>query len=89
MGQVERVVPRIYAEQEDRQEDHQSTVVEVLGNIAEKYVSILIDSSSTHSYIAPRLVDICALKKVKHRKSWLFHLATGTKRTVSEVVSHW
>ena len=35
MGQVERVIPRIYAELEDRQEDHQSTVVEVAGKIVE------------------------------------------------------
>ena len=30
--------------------------------------------------------EICAFKKVKHRKSWLVQLATGTKRKVSEVV---
>ena len=41
VGQVERVVPRIYASLEDRQEDHQSTVVEIVGNIAEQYFSIL------------------------------------------------
>ena len=29
---------------------------------------------------------MCALKKSKHRKSWLVQLATGTKRKVSEVV---
>ena len=33
-----------------------------------------------------RFVEICAFKKVKHRKSWLVQLATGTKRKVSEVV---
>ena len=33
MGQVARVVPRIYAALEDRQADHQSAVVEVAGNI--------------------------------------------------------
>ena len=32
MGQVERVIPRIYAALEDCQEDHQSTVVEVACN---------------------------------------------------------
>ena len=35
MGQVVRVIPRIYTTLEDLQEDHQSTVVEVTGNIAE------------------------------------------------------
>ena len=40
MGQVARVVPRIYAALEDRQADHQSTVVEVAGKIVEQFVSI-------------------------------------------------
>ena len=38
LGQVARVVPRIYAALEDHQKDHQSTVVEVAGNITEQYV---------------------------------------------------
>ena len=86
MGQMARAVPRIYAALEDRQADHQSALVEVAGKIVEQSVSILIDPGSTHSYITRRVVDICAFKKVKHRKSWLVQLATGTKRKVSEVV---
>ena len=61
-------------------------MVEVEGKIAEQSISILIDPGSTHSYITPRVVDNCSFKKVKHRKSWLVQLATGTKRKVSEVV---
>ena len=61
VGQVARVVPRIYAALEDRLEDHQSTVVEVAGKIVEQSISILIDPSSTHNYITPRVVEICAL----------------------------
>ena len=86
VGQVARAVPRIYAALEDRQADHQSTVVEVVGKIVEQSVSILIDPGSTHSYITPRVVESCAFKKVKHRKYWLVQLATGTKRKVSEVI---
>ena len=91
VGQVARVVPRIYAALEDRQEDHQSMVIEVAGKIVEKSISILIDPGSTHNYISPRVVEVCALRKVKHRKSWLVQLATGTKRKVNEVVEnvHW
>ena len=74
--QVVRTIPRIYATLEDRQADHQSTVVEVEGKIAKQYVSILIDPGSTHSYINPRIVEICAFKKLKHNKSWLVQLAT-------------
>ena len=43
MGQVVRVVPRIYAALEDRQEDHQSAMVEVAGKIVEQSVSILME----------------------------------------------
>ena len=68
VGQVARAVPRIYAALEERQADHQSTMVEVAGNIVEQSISIFIDPSSTHSYITPRVVDICAFKKLNHRR---------------------
>ena len=60
VGQVVREVPRIYAALEDRQAHHQSTVVEVAGKIVEKSISILIDIGSTHSYIIPKVVEVCA-----------------------------
>ena len=71
VGQAARAVPRIYAALEDHQADHQSTVVEVAGKIVEQTIFVLIDLGSTHSYITPRVVEICAFKKVKHRKYWL------------------
>ena len=43
VGQVARAIPSIYASLEDRQEDHQSTVVEVAGKIVEQSISVLID----------------------------------------------
>ena len=58
----------------------------VEGKIVEESVSLLIDPRSTHSYITPRVVNICAFKKLKHSKSWLVQIATGTKRRVSEMV---
>ena len=85
MGQVAMIVPRIYAALEDCQVDHQSTVVEVEGKITKQTVSVLIDPRSTQSYITPRIVDICSFKKLKHSKSWLVQLASGTKRKYSEV----
>ena len=81
-----RTIPRIYVALEDLQEDHQSTVVEVEGKISKQLVYVLIDPGSTNNYITPRIVEICAFKKLKHRKSWLSQLATRTKRKVSEVV---
>ena len=86
MGQVTRTIPRIYAGMEDCQEDHRSTVLQVEGKIVEKSYFVLIDPGSTHSYITPRVVEMCAFKKLKHSKSWLVQLATGNKRKVSEVV---
>ena len=67
-------------------ENHQSAVFEVAGKIVEQSISILIDPRSTHSYITPRLVEICDFKKDKHRKPSLVRLATGTKRKVGELV---
>ena len=68
VGQVAMTIPRIYAALEDRQADHQSTVVEVEGKIAKQFVSILIEPRSTHSYITPKIVEMCAFKKLKHIK---------------------
>ena len=86
VGQVARIVPRIYAALEDRQVDHQSTMVEFEGKISQQSFSILIDPGSTQSYITPKMVEICAFKKLKHNKSCLVQLATGTKKKISEVV---
>ena len=61
-------------------------MVEVEGNIVEQSIFVLIEPGSTPSYITPNIVDMCAFKKLKHRKSWLVQLATGTKRKVSEIV---
>ena len=66
VGQIARTVFRIYAALEDRQPNHQSMVVEVEGKIAEQSFFVLIDPGSTHSYITPRVVEICAFKKLKH-----------------------
>ena len=71
VGQVVRTIPRIYAALEDHHADHQSTVFEVEGEISKQCVSILIDLGSTHSYISPKIVEICAFKKLNHSKSWL------------------
>ena len=61
-------------------------MVEVAGKIVEQSVSILIETGYNHSYIAPRVVEIYAFKKVKHRKSWLLQLSIRIKRNVSEMV---
>ena len=64
---------------EDRQVDHQATMVEIEGKILNTYISILIDPGACRSYVSPKIVDVCKLGKVKHDKPWLVQLATGTK----------
>ena len=53
-------------------------MVEIEGKILNTSVSILIDPGACWSYVAPKIVDICKLGKVKHDKPWLVQLATGT-----------
>ena len=38
------------------------------------------------SYVAPKIIDLCKLGKVKHVKPWLVQLSTSTKRKVSEII---
>jgi hypothetical protein len=71
---------------DNKQADHQASVVEMEGMIANHLVSILIDPGSNLSYVAPQTVDKCKLQPVRHVKPWLVQLATGTKRKVAEVI---
>ena len=61
-------------------------MVEIKGNILNTSISILIDPGACHSYVAPKIVDLCKLGKVKHDKPWLVQLATSTKHNVLKVV---
>jgi hypothetical protein len=61
-------------------------VVELEGIITEQPISFLIDPESNLSYISPQVVETCSLQRKNHTKAWLFHLSTGTKRKVTEVV---
>ena len=54
--------------------------------IANQLVSILIDPGSNLSYVFHQTIDKCKLQQVKHVKSWLVQLATGTKRKVTKVI---
>ena len=69
MGKEIGTIPKICAVSEYHQAGHNSTVVEVEGEIAEQTISVLIDPRSTHSYITPGLVEMCTLKNSKHRRS--------------------
>ena len=65
VGDVGGSVKRIYATLEGRKVDHQSWMIEVAGKIANKTITILIDSGASNSYISPNIVEKCHLKKSK------------------------
>jgi hypothetical protein len=62
-------------------------VVEIKGKINDTQISILIEPRAMLSYITPNIVESNKLKKLKHAKSWLVQLATGTKRKVVDFIS--
>jgi len=59
-------MPRIYAAMDNKQADHQDSVVEMEGMIASHLVFILIDLGSNLSYVAPQAVDKYKLQQHKH-----------------------
>ena len=79
-------MPKIYASLDNRQVDHQDSVMEMEGTIVNHLISILIVPGSNLSYVTPQTVEKCKLQQVKHIKSWPVQLATGTKRKVTEVL---
>ena len=81
-------MPRINAALENRQEDYQTSMVEVEGKINQIPISILIDQGDSLSYISPNLVEKCKLQVEKFTSSWLVQLATGAKRKVMSFVKN-
>ena len=71
MNDIARNIPIINVALEYRQADHQSTLLEVEGKVLNIHVSILIDSGSSLSYIAPKVVKKCKLSKEKQKNAWL------------------
>ena len=61
-------------------------MIEVVGKIANKAITILIDSGASNSYISPNLVEKCHLKKSKLETTSLVQLATSAKRKITEFV---
>jgi hypothetical protein len=76
-------MPQIYTALDNRQADHQSSLVEMEGMISNHLVSILIELGSNLIYVVPQIVEKCKLQQVKHVKLWLVQLSTGTKRKVT------
>jgi hypothetical protein len=83
---VARSLQKKFATLDNRQFDHQASVVEMEGTYSNHHVSILIELGSNLSYDSPQTVEKCKSRQFKHVKLWLVQLATGTKRKVTEVI---
>ena len=55
VGDVENEMPRINAALENRQTDHQTSMVEIQGMLQNQHVSILIDPGASLSYVSPSI----------------------------------
>jgi hypothetical protein len=88
VGDVGRSLHRINAAIDGRQDDHQSSVVEIEGKINNTQIFVLIDPGATLSYITPDMVESKKFNKLKHAKSWLVQSTIGTKRKVVDFVSN-
>jgi hypothetical protein len=84
---VARNLPKIHATLENRQSDHQASVVEMEGMVTNHVISIMIDPSSNLSYISPQTIEKCKLQPTKHTKPWMVQLAMGTKIRVARVIT--
>ena len=56
--------PRIYATFENRQANYQPLVAQVEGMISRKPIYVLIYYGSILSYVCPKIVDQCKLRKL-------------------------
>jgi hypothetical protein len=83
INDMARSMPQIYPTLDNRQADHQASVLEMEGIIASHLVSIFIDPGSNLSYVFPQVFEKFKSHPVKHAKSWFVQLSTGTKTKVT------
>ena len=55
VGDVVNEMPSINAALENRQADHQTSMVEIEGMMQKKHISILIDPRGSLSYVSPSI----------------------------------
>jgi len=63
VGEQARSTPKNNASLENRQVDHQTSIVEIEGMIHNQPIIVLIDPGASLSYISVRVVEICKLHK--------------------------
>lgn len=74
MNDISQDIPRISLTLEDKQVEHQPTMLEIEGTIPNQIVCILIDLRAILSYIIPQIVEECKLKTYKFINVWLVQL---------------
>ena len=78
VGDVANEMTRINAALENRQADHQTSMVEIEGMIQNKPNFILIDPGASLRYV-PSIAERCNLQLKNFEKPWLVQLATRAK----------
>ena len=56
VNDIARNIPTISVALENRQEEHQATMVEMEGKISDQIVTVLIDLGASLSYVSPKIV---------------------------------
>ena len=81
MGRASRS-HQIYAAVNNRQAEHQSTMVESSGMLNHVNVKILFDSGATNSFISPCALEKCGLTAYEHDDFKQVEMASGEKQAV-------
>jgi hypothetical protein len=77
----------IHAAVNNRQEEHQSTVLETSGTVIDQKLSILIDLGATESFIFGAMLKIIKVKAVEKCKFSFAEMASGPKQKVGGKVT--
>ena len=71
---------------DNKQANHDESIIVMDCKIYDQVISILIDLRSNYSSVSLDLLDKFGLSKELHAESWLVQLATGTKKRVHHSV---
>jgi hypothetical protein len=78
---------RIHAAVNNRQAEHQSTVLEMTGTVADQTLSILIDPGATESFISGAALKRIKVKAVEQDEFSFVEMASGAKQKVGGKVT--
>jgi hypothetical protein len=79
---------QIYASVNNRQEEHQSTVVELLGTLNHINVKILFDYGATNSFISPYALEKSGLVAHEHDEFKQVEMDSGEKQEVGSSIDN-